>query len=197
MPINYGPAKTAGYAPAKTEQIEQISFRNNLNFKPDNQALPVPKSPALAPTGYRVEESARQVLEDEEESLKKSHAEAELAMTVASSPAQQEWSQSRETTAVSQEILEFESLQTLNVETLPQLPEAGTRIFHQGESEYELPAGWRLMGYLHNTYIFFETPEGMEIVEQHIAHERTLYERLLAAQKTPGRISEHTQTLLS
>jgi DNA mismatch repair protein MutL len=59
-----------------------------------------------------------------------------------------------------------------------------------------LPDGWRLMGYLHNTYIFFETPEGLEIVEQHIAHERTIYERVLAAQDTPGRISDNVQRLV-
>ncbi len=63
---------------------------------------------------------------------------------------------------------------------------------------YELPAGWRMMGYLKNTYIFFETHEGLEIIEQHIAHERTLYERLLAQQnaETPGRLSENIQKLV-
>lgn len=77
-------------------------------------------------------------------------------------------------------------------------PEAGTRIDHDVDSstEYSLPAGWRIMGYLHNTWIFFETPEGLEIIEQHIAHERTLYERLLKAQITAGRITEHCQRLV-
>jgi DNA mismatch repair protein MutL len=68
-----------------------------------------------------------------------------------------------------------------------------------GESEsYELPAGWRMMGYLKNTYIFFETHEGLEIIEQHIAHERTLYERLLANQnsETPGILSQNVQQLV-
>ena len=60
-----------------------------------------------------------------------------------------------------------------------------------------MPLGWRLCGYLHNTYIFFETPEGLEIVEQHIAHERTLYERLLAMQQIPGRLNEFTQELFT
>lgn len=77
-------------------------------------------------------------------------------------------------------------------------PEAGTKIHHDVDSstEYSLPAGWRIMGYLHNTWIFFETPEGLEIIEQHIAHERTLYERLLKAQITAGRITEHCQRLV-
>jgi DNA mismatch repair protein MutL len=45
-----------------------------------------------------------------------------------------------------------------------------------------LPADWRLVGYLHNTYFLVETPEGLMIVEQHIAHERVLYEHLLTQQ---------------
>ncbi|MDZ4833440.1 MAG: DNA mismatch repair endonuclease MutL [Candidatus Melainabacteria bacterium] len=63
------------------------------------------------------------------------------------------------------------------------------------DEEIVLPAGWRLAGYIHNTYFLFETPEGMEVIEQHIAHERTLYERILASQTTRGRISEHAQRL--
>ncbi|MBU6455497.1 MAG: DNA mismatch repair endonuclease MutL [Cyanobacteria bacterium REEB67] len=80
------------------------------------------------------------------------------------------------------------------------LPAAGEHfIAEPGYAEaYELPAGYRMMGYLKNTYIFFETHEGLEIIEQHIAHERTLYERLLAGQnsETPGRLNEHVQKLL-
>ncbi len=60
----------------------------------------------------------------------------------------------------------------------------------------ELPDGWRLLAYLKNTYFLIESEQGLEIVEQHIAHERTLYERLLAAQNEPGRLTEHTQHLL-
>ncbi len=60
----------------------------------------------------------------------------------------------------------------------------------------ELPDGWRLLAYLKNTYFLIESAQGLEIVEQHIAHERTIYERLLAAQNEPGRLNEHTQNLL-
>lgn len=63
------------------------------------------------------------------------------------------------------------------------------------DSEIRLPAGWRLAGYLHNTYFIFETDEGIEIIEQHIAHERFLYERLLAGQETRGRTSTASQRL--
>jgi DNA mismatch repair protein MutL len=84
-----------------------------------------------------------------------------------------------------------------NFETLPRAGDHFIADQNTGES-YELPAGWRMMGYLKNTYIFFETHEGLEIIEQHIAHERTLYERLLAGQnsETPGRLSENVQQLV-
>lgn len=149
--------------------VEQISFKNNLNFKPQEEAVPVPKTPSIkydAPAAYaRVQEDAPQ------------HPELDEFATLQSAP--------------------ISSNLAARIETSENLPEAGEKIFHQTANiEYELPVGWRLMGYLHNTYIFFETPEGMEIVEQHIAHERTLYERLLTAQATPGRISEHAQKLV-
>ncbi|HNB21773.1 MAG TPA: DNA mismatch repair endonuclease MutL [Candidatus Melainabacteria bacterium] len=60
----------------------------------------------------------------------------------------------------------------------------------------QLPDGWRLLAYLKNTYFLVESEQGLEIIEQHIAHERTIYERLLAAQSEPGRLTELTQTLL-
>ncbi|MBX9692498.1 MAG: hypothetical protein K2Z81_08945, partial [Cyanobacteria bacterium] len=64
------------------------------------------------------------------------------------------------------------------------------------EAEVSLPIGWRLAGYLHNTYFIFETPEGIEFIEQHIAHERYLYERILSGQTIPGQISDYAQTLI-
>jgi DNA mismatch repair protein MutL len=59
-----------------------------------------------------------------------------------------------------------------------------------------IPADWRIAGYIHNTYIIVETSAGMEIIEQHIAHERALYERILARQMMPGRTTENLQPFL-
>lgn len=36
----------------------------------------------------------------------------------------------------------------------------------------------RVLGQIHNTYLLVETLDGLDIVDQHIAHERVLYERL-------------------
>lgn len=66
----------------------------------------------------------------------------------------------------------------------------------QSRTGATLPAGWRLLGYLHNMYFLVETPEGLEIIEQHIAHERTIYERLLANQTTAGRNNQNNQPLV-
>lgn len=45
--------------------------------------------------------------------------------------------------------------------------------------EQEAP-GLRVIGQLHNTYILLETDEGLELIDQHVAHERILYEKFLA-----------------
>jgi DNA mismatch repair protein MutL len=43
------------------------------------------------------------------------------------------------------------------------------------------PGGaWRVLGQLHGTYILVQTDSGLEIIDQHVAHERILYERFLA-----------------
>jgi DNA mismatch repair protein MutL len=62
-------------------------------------------------------------------------------------------------------------------------------------ASHSMPANWRVIGYIFNTYILLEIDKELVIVEQHIAHERTLYERLVAKQITPGRTNEYSQTL--
>ncbi|MGQ9700141.1 MAG: DNA mismatch repair endonuclease MutL [Candidatus Bipolaricaulaceae bacterium] len=37
---------------------------------------------------------------------------------------------------------------------------------------------WRILGQVQRTFIVLETPEGLEIVDQHVAHERVLFETL-------------------
>ncbi len=44
----------------------------------------------------------------------------------------------------------------------------------------------RVVGQLQSTYLLVETPEGLEIVDQHIAHERILYEGLHAEWNAEG-----------
>ena len=89
----------------------------------------------------------------------------------------------------------FEATADLSISN-KRLPEAGEVFYAADREVYELPPDWRIMGYLHNTYIFVETSAGLEIIEQHIAHERTLYERLLVNQTVTGRITEVTQELI-
>lgn len=60
----------------------------------------------------------------------------------------------------------------------------------------QLPLGWRFLAYIYNTYMLFETPDGLKVIEQHIAHERLIYERILAQQEIPGQISPNVQRLV-
>lgn len=45
----------------------------------------------------------------------------------------------------------------------------------------------RVIGQLHGTYLLVQTDEGLELIDQHVAHERILYERILK-QMTQGEI---------
>lgn len=82
--------------------------------------------------------------------------------------------------------------------TAPRLPSniADPILTSHPKAPATLPPGWRIAGYLHNTYVLIQTSEGLQIVEQHIAHERVIYERILAQQKTPGRLTENSQRLV-
>lgn len=61
----------------------------------------------------------------------------------------------------------------LALETLRRIPA-------QAPEKVSLASDRRVIGQLQNTYILVESPNGLEIVDQHIAHERILYEELKA-----------------
>jgi DNA mismatch repair protein MutL len=67
-------------------------------------------------------------------------------------------------------------------EERPDIPQttATERKFIQQEVLTEKPALWQL----HNKYIFCQIKSGLMIVDQHVAHERILYERILASLET-------------
>lgn len=48
-------------------------------------------------------------------------------------------------------------------------------------------AKYEIIGQIHNTYIVVQTPDGLELIDQHVAHERVLYEQLLS-QITQGKV---------
>ena len=52
------------------------------------------------------------------------------------------------------------------------------RITAQPREKVRVESDRRVIGQLQNTYLLVESPDGLEIVDQHIAHERILYEEL-------------------
>ena len=64
----------------------------------------------------------------------------------------------------------------------PQLDLRQETLMRQGSNqaqEVRVKSDRRAIGQLQQTYILVESPDGLEIVDQHIAHERILYEKLL------------------
>jgi DNA mismatch repair protein MutL len=52
---------------------------------------------------------------------------------------------------------------------------------HRDEEIVESDKNYSIVGQVHNCYIILQTPDGMMIVDQHVAHERLLYENAKAA----------------
>ncbi|MFN4218690.1 MAG: DNA mismatch repair endonuclease MutL [Candidatus Bipolaricaulia bacterium] len=50
----------------------------------------------------------------------------------------------------------------------------------QAPAAAESAPSFRILGQLHGTYILVQTESGLEIIDQHVAHERILYEKFLA-----------------
>jgi DNA mismatch repair protein MutL len=67
----------------------------------------------------------------------------------------------------------------------------------QGLATSALPLQWRLIGYLHCTYFLIESSAGLEIIEQHIAHERVLYEQFLAIAEQRSEQLPQSQRLIT
>ncbi len=61
----------------------------------------------------------------------------------------------------------------------------GSRIAQEA-GKVRVESDRRVVGQLHDMYLLVEAPEGLEIVDQHIAHERILYERLKAEAADAG-----------
>ncbi len=65
----------------------------------------------------------------------------------------------------------------------PRLPlrvEVAARQSDRAQAKVRVCGERRVIGQLHGTYLLVESPDGLEMVDQHIAHERILYDGLLA-----------------
>jgi len=80
-------------------------------------------------------------------------------------------------------------------ELLTILPGMGETAAHEAGPIYGSAVPSRLpvlrpVGQLLNTYILAEGPDGLYLIDQHAAHERVLYERLIAARRQGSQVSQ-------
>lgn len=60
----------------------------------------------------------------------------------------------------------------------------------QSETKISGDTGMRILGFLGATYIIAENPSGLVIIDQHAAHERVLFEKILKGSEEKGSVSQ-------
>lgn len=89
---------------------------------------------------------------------------------------------------------QFQQMTQLMVQAQSPLFAAGQIELPESRSYDSLLDGLRIIGQSMNTFIIAENNQGLLIVDQHVAHERVLYEKLI---RERGRVSVERQTLLA
>ncbi len=64
----------------------------------------------------------------------------------------------------------------------------------QPENQKNIELAFKILGFLDNTYILASSETGLVVIDQHAAHERILFERLMKTAECPE-LSEETQTI--
>ncbi len=82
-------------------------------------------------------------------------------------------------------------------DTLPDALPDGAEAQHRPQRDESRLPPLRMVGQLHRTFIIAEGPEGLVLIDQHAAHERVLYERLLAQAGASGSNTLNTLNTLN
>jgi DNA mismatch repair protein MutL len=73
--------------------------------------------------------------------------------------------------------IQAESFVPSSREALGQEPIPQANPFESSQFEQVFGSGLKILGQVHHTFILCDTPRGLAIIDQHVAHERILYER--------------------